>query len=224
MKRFAQHLFVMILTSLSLSQANAQEHTQTLTQAQTGEDFTIVMVGDSLTAGFNLADEDALPSQLEAVLRERGYVTISVINAGVSGDTTAEGLRRFAFSTGGGADAILLALGGNDALNGQATEEMRANLEAMISMAREQDQPVMLVGLIPPLNLGEDYRSDFLSVYPELADRHDLPLHPDLMGEVALDEARLMADGIHPTSDGIRDMAERLADTVEAAWLTGPES
>jgi len=220
MKRFVQHLFVIILTSLSLSQSQAQEHTG----AAANEDFTIVMVGDSLTAGFNLADEDALPSQLEDVLRERGYDTISVINAGVSGDTTADGLRRFAFSTGGGADAIILALGGNDALNGRPTEEMSANLEAMITIAHEQGQPVMLVGLIPPLNLGEDYRQDFLSVYPELAERHDLPLHPDLMGEVALDEARLMSDGIHPTSDGIRDMADRLADTVETAWLTGSES
>lgn len=208
MKRFYEHILVIMvwLTGCGLAQAQ--------------DERVIVMIGDSLTAGYNLSDAEALPHQLEQVLHEAGHDHVRIINAGVSGDTSADGLNRFAFSTGGDVDGVIIALGGNDALNGLPVDGMKANLNTMIEQARARELDVLLVGLIPPVNLGEDYRQQFLTVFPELAQTHDIPLHADLMGEVALDPERLMADGVHPTAEGVVRMAEDLAATLIDVWLT----
>jgi acyl-CoA thioesterase-1 len=174
--------------------------------------YRLVMLGDSLTAGFNLPDEASLPAALERALAARGFGHVQVINAGVSGDTTDAGLARFDFSIEPEADGVLLALGANDALQGRSPEQAQTNLSAMIDRALERDLDLILVGMLAPLNMGLDYRTRFDGLYPALAELYDLPLYPFLLAPVALEPELLMTDGLHPTAEGVEIVADPLAD------------
>jgi len=176
--------------------------------------YRLVVLGDSLSAGFRLDDDEALPAALGRALAARGLTRVIVINAGVSGDTMAGGLARFDFSVGPDADGVLIALGANDALQGQPPAQARANLAAMIERAKARGLDVVLAGMLAPVNMGAQYREEFDAIYPELAEAEGVALYPFLLAPVVLHPEFLLRDGLHPTAPGVERMAEPLADFV----------
>ena len=139
----------------------------------------IVVLGDSLVAGFQLKASDAFPAQLERALKAKGHA-VDVINAGVSGDTTATGLERLRWAVPERTDAVILEFGANDALRGLDAGRAKANLEKIITTLKAGGTEVLLAGMIAPRNLGEDYARAFDSMYPDLAKKHGLILYPVL--------------------------------------------
>ncbi len=136
--------------------------------AAAGEPVRIVVLGDSLVAGFNIQANEAFPAQLERALKAKGH-NVEVINAGVSGDTTAGGLDRLQWSVPDNTDAVILELGANDALRGLDPKQAKANLEAIIKAVRGAGAEVLLAGMAAPRNLGEPYVTAFDGMYPALA-------------------------------------------------------
>lgn len=183
----------------------------------------IVMLGDSLTAGYGLAPEDALPDQVAAVLKARS-VPATLVNAGVSGDTTRGGLERFDFSVKGArADILIVALGANDFLNGLPAGQAEQNLRAIIEKAKADGMRVALlaVALRAPGGQRDPREAAYAEVYRKLSKDYGLQLAPDMLGAVAGKPALLQADGLHPTAEGVRAMAAALADFVAgevSAW------
>ena len=185
--------------------------------------YRLVILGDSLSAGFGLNDSEALPAMLDQALAARGLDQIIVLNAGVSGDTTAGGLARFDFSVGPDADGVIIALGANDALQGQPPEQTRANLAAMIDRAQARNLDIVLAGMLAPINMGVEYRARFDAIYPDLSEAEDVALYPFLLAPVALQPGFLQRDGLHPTAAGVALMAEPLADFVAASLFGLPQ-
>jgi acyl-CoA thioesterase-1 len=179
--------------------------------------YRLVVLGDSLSAGFGLGDDEALPAALDRALAARGLARVEVINAGVSGDTTAGGLARFDFSIGPDADGVVIALGANDALQGQPPAQTRANLAALIDRAKARGLDIVLAGMLAPVNLGAQYRQQFDAIYPELSRAEGVALYPFLLAPVALRPEFLQRDGLHPTAQGVELMAAPLADFIAAA-------
>ena len=169
----------------------------------------IVFLGDSLTAGLGLAADRSFPSLIGKKLKERG-LDYEVINAGVSGDTTAGGVRRVDWSLDGDVRVLVVALGGNDALRGLPPREMKKNLATILDRARERKVTVILAGMEAPPNNGPDYTREFRNVYSELAAEYKVRLIPFLLDGVAGDASLNQADGIHPNIRG----AEIVADLV----------
>ena len=174
----------------------------------------IVVLGDSLSAGFGLAAQDALPARLERALKAKG-LAVTIENAGVSGDTVAGGLARLDWSVGEGTDAVILELGANDALRGADPKATRAALEAIITRLKERRIAVLLAGMLAPRNLGPDYVKAFDAIYPELAAAHDLILYPFILQGVAGDRALNQSDGLHPTAAGVDVMVQGMLPQVE---------
>ena len=179
-------------------------------------------MGDSLTQGYGLPVDQGLVPQLQAWLRARGH-DVSVINAGVSGDTTAGGRSRLDWTLADQPDAMIVALGGNDLLRGIDPATSRANLSAILSRLAEAGVPALLVGLPAPGNYGPEFRAAFDAMYPELAAEFGADLVPDLLapiternraGQSILD--LMQADAIHPNADGVRLVVEALGPAVEA--------
>jgi acyl-CoA thioesterase-1 len=161
---------------------------------------TILVVGDSLSAGFGVDLEDTWIALLQIRLEEKGY-GYRVVNASISGDTTGNGLRRLPRSLDiHQPDILIIELGGNDGLRGLPVEIMRANLAKMITLGRENGARIVLAGMLIPPNYGDDYANDFAGVYPELAEEFDTPLIPFFMEGVALDPSKMQGDGIHPNT------------------------
>lgn len=181
----------------------------------------ILAFGDSLTAGFGLPAEDSLPAQLERALRAQG-LDVAVQNAGVSGDTTAGGRSRLAWTLGDEPpDLVLLALGANDALRGTDPDETRRNLDAMLTELKRRRVPVLLIGMQAPRNLDAEYRDAFDAVFPDLAAKHGVPLYPFLLDGVAMDPKLNQPDGLHPNAEGVAVIVERLAPYVVRALAKG---
>ena len=176
-------------------------------------ELRILMLGDSLTAGYGLAARDALPAKLEAALRARG-LDVRVINAGVSGDTTAGGLARLEWALADRPHAVIVALGANDALRAIDPEVSRSNLDRLLGALTDRRLPVLLAGMLAPRNLGSDYGAKFDAIYPGLAERHGTLLHPFLLDGVATVTALNQADGIHPNAAGVEVVVERILPTV----------
>jgi acyl-CoA thioesterase I len=174
----------------------------------------IVMLGDSLSAGFGLAANESPPAKLEKALRAKG-VAVTIENAGVSGDTAAGGLARLDWSVPDGTDAVILELGANDALRGSDPKATRASLEAIIRKLKERKIAVLLAGMYAPRNFGPDYVKAFDAIYPELAAEHGLILYPFILDGVAGDKALNQGDGIHPTAAGVDLMVRGLLPKVE---------
>ena len=169
----------------------------------------IVVLGDSLPAGLGVARVEANRALLEARLRRQGY-DYRVVNAGVSGDTSAGGLRRVDWVLRARPDIVIVALGANDGLRGLPVDALRDNLERIVRRVRAAGARVLLAGMRVPPNYGDEYARDFAAVFPEVARRTGVPLAPFLLDGVA-GEARLnQADGIHPTAEGQRLIASRL--------------
>ena len=172
-------------------------------------DHVIVALGDSLTAGLGVAPEEAYPALLEAKLRREGF-DYRVVNAGVSGDTSAGGLRRLDWALRLKPDVVIVALGANDGLRGQPPAALRDNLTRIVERARTAGSRVLLAGMRVPPNYGDDYSRAFAAVYPTVARATGVPLAPFLLDGVAGDPRLNQPDGIHPTAEGQRVIAERI--------------
>jgi acyl-CoA thioesterase-1 len=174
----------------------------------------LVFLGDSLTAGLGLPIDDAFPSLIARRLEARGRGW-TVVNAGVSGDTTAGGLRRLDWALDGGADIVVVALGGNDGLRGLPVDDLARNLDAIVSRAKASGAAVVLAGMEAPPNTGPDYTTRFRAVYPAVAARHQVTLLPFLLDGVAGEVSLNQNDGIHPNQEGARRVADLLWRTLE---------
>jgi acyl-CoA thioesterase-1 len=172
-------------------------------------DPVIVALGDSLTAGLGVAPDEAYPARLEAKLRREGYA-YRVVNAGVSGDTSAGGLRRIDWVLRQSPQVVIVALGANDGLRGQPVSALRDNLMAIVERARFAGARVLLAGMRMPMNYGAAYTRDFAGVYPEVAKRTGVPLVPFLLEGVATRAHLNQPDGIHPNAEGQALIAELL--------------
>ena len=180
-----------------------------LVQPARGADRVVVALGDSLTAGFGVAVEEAWPALLEARLRREGY-SYRVVNAGVSGDTTAGGLRRVDWVLRSRPQVAVVALGANDGLRGLDTDAMERNLLGIVERLRAGGARVLVVGMRVPTNYGDTYGQAFRDVYPDVARRTGSALMPFLLDGVAAEPRLNLADGIHPNAAGHRVIAERL--------------
>ena len=169
----------------------------------------IVALGDSLTAGLGVAADEAYPARLEARLAHEGY-TYRVVNAGVSGDTTAGGLRRVDWVLRAKPEIAIVALGANDGLRAQSPQAMRENLTAIVKRLQAAGARVLLVGMRLPPNYGADYTNEFQAVFPEVARSTGAAFMPFLLDGVAADTRLNQPDGIHPTAAGYQVIADRL--------------
>ncbi len=184
-----------------------------------GPERKIIAFGDSLFAGYNLDPRDAYPEKLESALRAKG-VNADVINAGVSGDTTAAGLQRLEFTLAAQETPpalFILELGGNDLLRGISPEETKANLGKMLTVLRDQKVPVLLMGMRSPPNYGPEYQARFDAIYRDLAKEHGATLIPFWLEDIYRDPSLFQADRIHPTADGIERLVESTLGEVEGA-------
>jgi acyl-CoA thioesterase-1 len=178
------------------------------------EPIRVVAFGDSLTAGYGLADTDAFPAKLEAALRARGH-DVRIANAGVSGDTASGGLARLDWSVPNGVDAVIVELGANDALRAIDPAVTRKSLDAIIRRLKERRIEVLLAGMQAPRNLGADYVAAFDRIYPDLAGTHDVLLYPFFLDGVATVAKLNQRDGLHPTVAGIDVIVARILPAVE---------
>lgn len=175
----------------------------------------VTLLGDSITAGFGLPSAEALPVRLEEALRAKG-LSVRVRGAGVSGDTTGGGLARVGYSVQDDTDLCIVALGGNDMLQGVDPATVRANLEAIIASLKARDIPVLLAGMKAPPQYGA-YAAEFDRIFVDLARKDDVAAYPFLLEGVALDRRYNQPDGIHPNAQGVRIIAEGLAPVVAVA-------
>lgn len=181
----------------------------TLGPGRAADGIRILALGDSLTAGYGLAEADSFPAQLQTALRARGY-KLEVLNAGVSGDTTAGGLARLDWALSDGPDLVIVALGANDGLRGVDPQASRANLAAIMEKLKQRELPVLLVGMLAPPNLGQTYGDAFNAIYPELAEQYQVALYPFFLEGVATDPELNQADGIHPNAEGVALIVKRM--------------
>ncbi|HSF91854.1 MAG TPA: arylesterase [Paracoccaceae bacterium] len=169
---------------------------------------TILALGDSLTQGYGLPEQEGFVPQLEAWLAANG-TPATVINAGVSGDTTAGGLARVEWSLTPEVDGVIVALGGNDLLRGLFPEDSRANLQGILQVLADRDLPALLAGLPGPGNYGPEFKQAFDAMYPELAEAFGALYYPNFLGAVVANgensalESYMQSDGIHPNADGV---------------------
>jgi len=173
----------------------------------------ILALGDSLTAGYGLPAQEAFPVRLQARLRDQG-VEVRVVNAGVSGDTTAGGLARADWALADKPDFVILALGANDALRGIDPATVRSNLDQLITKIQASGAKMLLLGMLAPPNWGDAYKRDFDNIYPELAKAHNVPLYPFFLEGVAMDPALNQPDGLHPNEKGVAVLVDHIAPLV----------
>ena len=171
-------------------------------------EYSILVLGDSLTEGYGLSESESFPSMLENRLLDAGYANIRVINGGSSGATSASALNRLRWYIRSQPDLLFLAMGANDGLRGLSIAQLRQNLSEAIEFAQENDIPVTLAGMLIPPNYGEEYSTEFARVYPTLAREYDIPLLPFLLEGVAAIPELNQADGIHPNAAGNRIVAD----------------
>jgi acyl-CoA thioesterase I len=195
--------------AMNLSTATAAE-----AKADTGKPIHIVAFGDSLSAGYGLRPKDAFPAQLQKEMKAAGH-NVVVSNGAVSGDTTADGLKRLDWAIPDGTDAVILELGANDALRGLDPKVTRANLEKIIAALKKRNIPILLAGMLSPANWGDHYSDDFDAIFPELAREHELVFYPFFLDGVALDAKLNLDDGMHPSGKGIAEIVKRIMPSVE---------
>lgn len=176
---------------------------------------TIVAFGDSLTAGYGVKASESFPVQLQMALAAKGH-KVTIVNAGVSGDTTSGGLERLDWALDPKPDAVILELGANDALRGIDPKVPRANLDKMLADLKAKGIPVLLTGMKAPNNWGDDYVKKFDAIFPDLAAKYSVPLYPFFLEGVALDRSFSQSDGLHPTGKGVAEIVKRILPDVEA--------
>ena len=175
----------------------------------------LLLLGDSLTAGYGLPQAQAFPTRLQAAL-ERAGVTGEIVNAGVSGDTSAGGLARLDWAMGDRPPThAIVALGANDGLRGLPPEAMESNLDGIVTKLKARGAKVLIAGMMAPPNLGRDYAERFNAVFARLAAKHAAPLYPFFLDGVAADPALNQGDGIHPNGAGVDVIVERMLPHVQ---------
>lgn len=194
-------ILVCIMLLSHISTASAQDATK------------IVAFGDSLTAGYGLKQEEAFPAQLEKKLKEQG-LNVTVINAGISGDTTAGGKARLTWVLQSAPDMVIVELGANDALRGLPPSEAYNNLDAILRVLTDKKIKTLLTGMKAPPNLGLSYNQEFNAIYSKLAKKYDVPLYPFFLEKVAGNPALNLADGMHPTAEGIAVIVENITPHI----------
>lgn len=175
----------------------------------------LVALGDSLTAGYQLPPQDAFPVALERALKAKGW-DVTVANAGVSGDTAAQGAARVDWSVPDGTDGVILELGANDALRGLPPEGTRDSLDKIVARLQARKIPVLIAGMYAPRSLGAAYYEQFDAIYPDLARRYGAELYPFFLDGVAGEAKLNLQDGMHPSAEGIRIIVERILPSVES--------
>ncbi|WP_144578218.1 arylesterase [Agrobacterium sp. DE0009] len=198
------HFIVIIASALSVVSASAQERT-----------LQLVGFGDSLMAGYQLPPTDSYTAQLEAALKAKG-MKVTITNAGVSGDTSSGGLARAEWSVPDGTDGVILELGANDTLRGIPPEQTEKNLDAIISGFQKRNIAVLLVGIMAPPNMGDDYAKRFNPIFQRLAQKYSLPLYPFFLDGVVTDDALKLDDKMHPNTKGVAMMVEKSLPAVES--------
>jgi len=182
--------------------------------ASPGKPIKIVAFGDSLTAGYMLAEADAFPAKLQKALTGKGH-NVEVVNAGVSGDTTAAGLDRIAWAVPPEADGVILELGANDALRGLDPAAARANLDKILATLKAQKAEVLIAGMRAPRNLPPSYVAAFDSIFPDLAQKHGALLYPFFIEKIVMNASLNLADGIHPNARGVEAIVADILPKVE---------
>jgi acyl-CoA thioesterase-1 len=190
--------------------------------AARSEPLTLLALGDSLTAGFGLDPPSAFPARLEAALRRNGH-DVEVRNAGVSGDTAAQGAARLDWAVGDDVDAAIVELGANDALRGLPVAQAEMAIGEILSKLRARGIPTLLAGMRAPPNLGADYASQFDGMYQRLATAHGVLVYPFFLEGVAARPDLNQPDGIHPNAQGVEAIVARILPTVEALITAAKE-
>jgi acyl-CoA thioesterase-1 len=208
-RMFVSAVAVALVLLLAAGNAHAQ------TPAATAKPLKVVVLGDSLSAGYGLTAATAFPARLQIALRAKG-IAVDIDNAGVSGDTSSGGLGRLDWSVPDGTDAVILELGANDALRGIDPDVTRKALGEIIQRLQARHISVLLCGMLAPPNYGADYAARFNAIYPDLAKQFGVPLDPFFLDGVAADAALNQADGMHPTAAGVDRIVERILPAVEA--------
>ena len=204
------HILVLIMGLMTAGTALAQGSAGALAKP-----VKMVVLGDSLSAGYGLPAAAAFPVRLQKALDTKG-IKVDMINAGVSGDTTSGGRERLDWSVPEGTEAVILELGANDALRGTDPAVTRAALSDILTKLKARSIKVLLCGMVAPPNYGSDYAARFNAIYPELAKSFDVPLYPFFLDGVAADAKLNQADGMHPTADGVDVVVKNILPTVEA--------
>lgn len=198
--RFGWRIGFFLVSAISLASAEPQR---------------IVAFGDSLSAGYELPENEGFSKQLEAALKAKGY-DVLVENAGVSGDTSTGGLERLDWSVADGTALVILQLGANDALRGIDPSLTRSNMDAMIKRLKDRKINVVLAGMLAPPNMGEAYSKPFNAIYPELAAQYQLPLYPFFMDGVITKPELKLGDGLHPNGKGVAVIVSGILPTIES--------
>jgi acyl-CoA thioesterase I len=175
----------------------------------------MVVLGDSLSAGFGLSGPDAFPAKLQKALKAKG-IDVDIVNAGVSGDTSSGGRDRLDWSVPDGTRAVIVELGANDALRGTDPAVTRAALSDIVTRLKARGIAVLLCGMLAPPNYGDDFVARFNAIYPDLAKSSGVPLYPFFLKGVAADARLNQADGMHPTAEGVEIIVGNILPTVEA--------
>lgn len=181
------------------------------------EPTRLMVLGDSLTAGYGLPSEHGFTVQLEDALREQG-LDVVVLNAGVSGDTTAGGVARLDWALADAPTHVIVELGSNDALRGIDPAVARENLDTILQRLADEEIPVLLAGMLAPPNNGSEYAAEFNAIYPDLAESYDIPLYPFFLEGVATIPALNQGDRIHPNRAGVAEIVRRMVPAV-SDWL-----
>lgn len=208
-RALAQVSMLAVLVNACLALTAGPSHAQ-----GPSDPIRIVAFGDSLTAGYGLQPSEAFPAQLEKALRGKGHA-VEVINAGVSGDTTAAGLQRLDWAFPDDANAAIVALGANDALRGIDPAETRRNLDEILTRLDARGVLVLVAGMKAPRNWGDDYATKFDAIFPELAEKHGALLYPFFLERIALQPSLNLDDGMHPNGKGVAAVVEDILPMVE---------
>jgi acyl-CoA thioesterase-1 len=185
----------------------------------------MVVLGDSLSAGFGLQASSAFPQRLQKALADKG-ITVDILNAGLSGDTSSGGRDRLDWSVPEGTQAVIVELGANDALRGTDPAVTRSALTDILTRLQARGVAVLLCGMLAPPNYGSDYSNRFNAIYPDLAKKFGVPLYPFFLEGVATNAKLNQADGLHPTAEGVDVIVKKILPTVEAflGAITGQRS
>ena len=209
-------LFIYACSSATSDETVSQETTNENVVAEENNSKTILFYGNSLTAGYGVGMEEAFPGQIEKILDSLN-MDYSVVNAGLSGETTAGGLGRLDWVLNQKVDIFILELGANDGLRGIPLSDTRANLQAMIDMVwkKNPDTKIVLAGMQIPPNMGQTYTNEFKNIWKNLADKNNIKLIPFLLDGVGGVPALNQADGIHPTAAGHKILANNVWEVLK---------
>jgi len=196
-------LVAILLCAAALPKSEAKE-----------QETVIVALGDSLTAGLGLPQSESFPAKLKATLKAQGR-NVTVVNAGVSGDTVSAALDRLDWALPPNTSAVIVELGGNDALQGLPPAEIEASLAKIIERVKAKGLPVLIAGMESPRNMGKDYVDQFHGIYRDLAERYGALLYPFFLDGVALDPGLMQEDGIHPNAKGVDRIVQGILPKVD---------